>query len=191
MATNINELIESDVNVQLTENPTYTVFGEKIDKVSTDVFIIAILLFTLIVFLLNKNFKIFSKYRSLMIIWILFVAFCIFNIFSSSTKSGDVLFEQEKYTIIQDNIVFMIGILTIIIFFFINIAKYLSDDQTIIKILMIIFIFNIISMVNISTVQRGDSIRLLRKSKEALYSIIIFMLILILTYGYFSMKQEF
>ena len=191
MATNINELIESDVNVQLTENPTYTVFGEKIDKVSTDVFIIAILLFTLIVFLLNKNFKIFSKYRSLMIIWILFVAFCIFNIFSSSTKSGDVLFEQEKYTIIQDNIVFMIGILTIIIFFFINIAKYLSDDQTIIKILMIIFIFNIISMVNISTVQRGDSIRLLRKSKEALYSIIIFMLILILTYGYFSMKQKF
>ena len=191
MATNINELIESDVNVQLTENSTYTVFGRKIDKVSTDVFIIAILLFTLIVFLLNKNFKIFSKYRSLMIIWILFVAFCIFNIFSSSTKSGDVLFEQEKYTIIQDNIVFMIGILTIIIFFFINIAKYLSDDQTIIKILMIIFIFNIISMVNISTVQRGDSIRLLRKSKEALYSIIIFMLILILTYGYFSMKQEF
>ena len=190
MATNINQLVESDVNIQLKENPTYIIFGEKIDKVSTDIFITAILLFTLIVFFINKNFKIFTKYRSLIIIWILFVMFAVFNIFSSSTKSGDVLFEQEKYTIIQDNIVFMIGILTIIIFFLINIAKYLSDDSTIIKILMIIFIFNIISMINISTVQSGDSIRFLRKAKEGLYAIIIFLLILILTYGYFSMKTN-
>lgn len=195
MATNIKELISEDsigdINVETTQNPTITFFGRKIDRNSFYTNLLQIILISVTSYLLNKYYNIFTRHKSLSLVYLGFVAYIFTNIFTSSIKSGDVLFEQSKLEKAQDSLLFMLGIISIIVVFFSNIVPYTINDKIVMQVLVITFIINVVSLLNVSVRQRGEDIRIVRKIKESAYTLITYLLVVIFVYGFiYSLAKE-
>jgi hypothetical protein len=189
MATNIDELIEETDPIDLDRNPTVEVFGFTVDLYSLYVNIFSILTITLSTYILNRYYGIFDKHRMAYFAYLFFLGITIFNIIFSSTKSGDVTFEQGKLQAIKDQLLFLLGILTIVVLFFHNIQEYaISDKSVVLKVFIITFIINLLSIINVNVVQKGSVIRIVRKVKESLYLLIIYLMCVAFVYGFFSRK---
>lgn len=191
MATNIDALIEEPDPINLERNPTLNIFGYTVDEFSLYTHIFSILTITLSTYFLNKYYKIFSNHRMTNFTYLFFLLVVIFNIIYSSTKTGDVTFEQAKLQAIKDQLLFIMGIMAITLLFFNNIQDYLSADKSIVmKIIVIAFIINLISIINISTVQKGAYVRIVRKVKESLYLLIIYLMSVAFVYGFFYKQKS-
>ncbi len=191
MATNIDALIEEPDPINLERNPTLNIFGYTVDEFSLYTHIFSILTITLSTYFLNKYYKIFSNHRMTNFTYLFFLFVVIFNIIYSSTKTGDVTFEQAKLQAIKDQLLFIMGIMAIALLFFNNIQDYLSVDKSIVmKIIVIAFIINLISIINISTVQKGAYVRIVRKVKESLYLLIIYLMSVAFVYGFFYKQKS-
>jgi hypothetical protein len=190
MATNIDELIQETDKLDFDRNPTVNLLGFTVDLYSLYVNIFSILTITLSTYFLNKYYNIFSGHPSTNFFYAFFLGIVLFNIIFSSTKSGDVSFEQSKLEAVKSQLLFIMGIISIVVLFFHNIQDYTSDKKVVVlKVLVITFIINLVAIINVSVVQKGSIIRIVRKVKESLYLLIIYLTCIAFVYGFFYNKQ--
>lgn len=186
MNTNIDKLINDSPPIELDSNPTFNLFGYTVDQYSLYTHIFSVLTITISTYLLNKYYRVFSESSFAKIAYFFFLGVVIFNIIFSSTKTGDVTFEQAKLQATKDQLLFVLGIIAVIVLFFHNIQHYVvRDKQTVFKLLAITFIIALVSIVDISTVQKPSYIRIVRKTKESLYLLILYMTCVAFAYGFF------
>jgi hypothetical protein len=146
--------------------PVFTLFNTDIDLLSAQIIAISIILWIIIWFV----FKLFSISKYGILIFLLYIFYCVYQLFTSdimtasTTSSEQFLYEKEVF--IQNG-------LNICIFLFVFLYAIDIDKKTknnIYLILIISIILMIIPCVIISTKNKGDNFRAIRKIKGAFYN---------------------
>lgn len=188
MATSLKHLSETEESVHLKRDPTYKLFGMEVDVYSTIINTIFII-FTLIVsFYIQKSYKIFTNSKILIYVLIIFLLYLFINIFTASIYSADLVYESQTLIYTQDGIFVLLSICMILFAFFTNVSSYIHNDDIVFKLLTICIILLAISLYTPNTTQSGRAKRLVRKIKENLYRVCIYLFIIIMIYGTFSKR---
>jgi hypothetical protein len=185
MATNIKDLMESDDSVQFQRESTISLFGAKIGKYSLYSNLFGIFLITIATIIMHKTYGMF-KNRALVALYAIFVGYLFFDIFISEKKTGDLLYEEGELGRVKDNLLFMAGILVVILVFFNNIAKYATNENVVIQILVATFLLNIFAVLDVSTVHKSQYVQIVRRTKESIYTLIIYLIVTTFVYGFFA-----
>jgi len=135
-----------------------------------------------------------TKYRVLdskliLSFFLAFVVYLVFDIFTGEKRTGDLLYEKEHLRASNYNLQFLTGILAIIIIFFTNIAQYTTVKNDVFQILVIAFILNVTSTIEIQVQHRNTQVHFLRRIQESVYMTIIYMLVVSFLYGFFLNKN--
>lgn len=184
MATNIKDLLESDISVKFQEDPDLSIFGTTVGAYTLYANLFSIFLITTATILLQRYYGI-LKNRSLLVIYAIFVIYLIIDIFIGEKRSGDLLYEEGQLNRVKDNLLFIAGILVVILVFFNNISKYATNENVVLQILVATFLFNIFAVLDVSTIHKSSYVHIVRRTKESIYTLIIYLIIITFVYGFF------
>jgi hypothetical protein len=186
MATNIKDLMESDISVKFQQDTTISLFGLKIGKYSLYANLFSIFLITIATIIMQKTYGMMFKNRALLILYGIFVSYLFFDIFIGEKKTGDLLYEEGELGRVKDNLLFMAGILVVILVFFNNISKYATHESVVLQILVATFLLNIFAVLDVSTIHKSAYVHTVRRVKESIYTLIIYLVVITFVYGFFA-----
>ena len=182
----LKNLSDIEESVQLKKEATVFLFGREVDRNSlliNGVFILFIILFS---YILEKYFKIFSNNKFNYIFLIFIVVYLYINIYTASLYSADVVYESQTLIFTQDGITALLSICALMFSFFGNVAPYIRNNDIVFKLLSICMILLSISLYTPNTTQTGDMKRLVRKVKENLFRICVYIFMIIIVYSAFT-----
>jgi hypothetical protein len=185
MATNIKDLMESDVSVKFQADTGISLFGTTIGSYSLYANLFSIFLITLATVVMHRSYGMFNN-RALLILYGIFVTYLFVDIFIGEKKTGDLLYEEGQLNRVKDNLLFMAGILVVILVFFNNIAKYATNENIVLQILVATFLLNIFAVLDVSTIHKSGYVHTVRRIKEAIYTLIIYLIVITFVYGFFA-----
>ena len=169
-----------------TKASTLTFLNMEIDIISMNIIIVSIILWT-IIWVTFGLFKI-NKYG--IVVYLLYIFYCIYQIFSSdimiadTSKSEEFLYEKENF--IQNGL--NICMFLFVFLYAVNIDGKIKKNIYLVQTLAIILM--IIPCVLISTKNVGNQFRLLRKIKGSFYNkgLFLFLYAVILLLIQFKLK---
>ena len=182
----LKNLSEIEESVQLKKEATVFLFGKEVDKktlIINGAFILFIILFS---YILEKYFKIFSNNNFNYIFLIFIVIYLYINIYTASLYSADVVYESQTLIYTQDGITALLSICALMFSFFGNVAPYIRNNDIVFKLLSICMIILAISSYTPNTTQTGDMKRLVRKVKENLFRVCMYLFMIIIVYSAFT-----
>lgn len=160
------------------QNPTFTFLGYKFDTDSA--IVMGLLVF--IWFIVWKSTGLLSlvKYDlTFLVVFILFIIYCIINLYTSDTVSGSIVYELNILTSVEQMVAILYGTMVLFTLFHHFLPILDGCKNLVFKILIsIVIIMTIISMwVNVFVT--GRAFRALRKFKQGIYNIALILFLLV------------
>jgi hypothetical protein len=188
MATNITELMETDVSAKFQADPTVSIFGRPLSVYVLFSDLLNIIMIVFVTLILHSKYKLLDS-KLILSIFLGFITYLVYDIFMGEKRTGDLLYEKEHLRASNYNLQFLTGILAIIIIFFNNIAPYTAVKNNVFQILIVAFILNVMLTIEFQVQHRNTHVHMLRRIQESIYMTIIYMLVISFIYGFFMNKN--
>lgn len=157
-------------DVEFTEEPSYNIYGIKVEALATKVSLFCIILLTIIWSNL-WGFK--AGSIGLNIIYICGVISFIILIFSSSILKGTLSYEKDRLVEVRQNTTTFLASMVVALFVFENVMKLTPVQKK--GIILCIFILILLNFM-VSTKNTGTSNADVRKPKQFLFNLVVILM---------------
>ena len=155
-----------------TDSSTITILGRKVDKISFYIFLGSIIVIILLYYF-SGVFKLAQNHKYLYVLMIASVLFFVNQIFTSSTTTAGTAIERDELISLSELIIVLFS--SLVLFFVFN--KNTRNN----KILVIAIIILAINLIFISGQKSGTHYRTIRKVKQSLFNMALFMFIVFIS----------
>ena len=160
------------------KNATWTLFGNEYDVDSAIVLLLTIII-SVIIWRTTGLYKTLHYDPIFIIIFVLFIAYAILNIFTSGTTSGNTVHELNILLTVEQMISILFGTVVLFALFFDKIPLHENCKTVVSRLSLSIIIILTIASMWVNVISSGRAFRMVRKFKQGVYNISLALFVLI------------